>query len=424
VPTSTPVTPAPRAGAPPARASASAPATRTVLYFIAYPQRMAGANRSLFELVRNLPPRIRPFVVIAGEGQVADSYRQAGIPCTVLAPGGSLGTYGRGLMRTSRLQRMRIALSELLPFTLKLRRLIVETGADLVHVNDPRGALMAGPAAHLARRPVVAHVRGEIPFSRLARGAFVHGARRLITVSEGVRRTLPPRGREQAVTVYNGIRELPRPESPIPFLQHLRGRGVTVVACFASVVPFKGFHHLLRAAALLRDRGWAERVAFVCVGDMVEGYEKYHAWLAALAAELGVDNVTFTGWQADPFAFYASADVAVLPSVSHERAVIAGEEVDVRGNEGFPRTHLEAMVFGLPVVGTRIAGVPEQVEEGVTGLVCEPSDPAGLAGALEVLLRSPELRRKMGEAGRERVHRLFSTRAYVDGVMAVYDGIR
>jgi glycosyltransferase involved in cell wall biosynthesis len=78
------------------------------------------------------------------------------------------------------------------------------------------------------------------------------------------------------------------------------------------------------------------------------------------------------------------------------------------------------MSFSLPVVGTRIAGVPEQVADGVTGLLVEPGDEQGLADALETLLKSPALRREMGQKGRERVERLFSTDAYVAGVTEVY----
>jgi glycosyltransferase involved in cell wall biosynthesis len=407
-----PAGPAPETGAAP----------RRVLFFIAYPQRMAGANRSLFELVTNLPPEVEPHVLVVGEGEVVDLYRRAGIPCVILSPGdGALAGFGKVLLKTSRLQRARIALAELLPYTLRLRRHIREGGFDLVHVNDPRGALLAAPAARLAGRPVVAHLRGEFPFGPAVRAVFERAGARIVAVSEGARRTLSPAGQRRAVTVYNGIRPLPHPAGRLPWLAGLRERGVVVVGCFASVVPFKGQHHLLRAAALLRERGLGgDRVAFVSVGDLVREHGAYHDWLRQLTAELGVDNVTFAGWQDDPFPFYAHVDVSVLPSVSRERLVLGGREVEVRGNEGFPRTHLEAMQMGIPVVGTAIAGVPEQVADGETGFVVPPADPAALADALERLVRSAELRASMGRAGRERVERLFSTPAYVRGVMDVY----
>jgi glycosyltransferase involved in cell wall biosynthesis len=203
----------------------------------------------------------------------------------------------------------------------------------------------------------------------------------------------------------------------------MRARGRLVVCCFASVAPFKGHHHLVRAVAELNRRGWRDRVLFLAVGDFPEGSREYHAWLWELCREQGVDNLTFTGWQADPFPFYQLADVTVLPSVSHERLQLPGGTVQVRGTEGFPRTHLEAMALGIPVVGTRIAGVPEQVVDGGTGLLVPPSDPAALADALERLLASEPLRRTLGSAARERALERFSTAAYVAGVCREYDRI-
>jgi glycosyltransferase involved in cell wall biosynthesis len=292
---------------------------------------------------------------------------------------------------------------------------------DLIHANDPRGTLLTAPAAKLERIPLVAHLRGEFSLGRMARAAFERAADRIVTVSDGARTTLSPVGRAKAVTVYNGIREIRAPETSIDWLDQARAAGRLVVCCFASVVPFKGHHHLVEAAARLRERGWgADRVVFALVGDLVAGYEFYHEWLRGRMRELGVDNVRLTGWQENPFAFYRYADLCVLPSVSRETLRVGERTLEVRGNEGFPRTHLEAMQFGLPVVGTRIAGVPEQVDEGVTGLLVEPSDAAGLADALLRLLQDPALRRRMGDAGRERVNRLFSTRAYVDGVLRQY----
>ncbi|HEX5727146.1 MAG TPA: glycosyltransferase family 4 protein [Longimicrobiaceae bacterium] len=393
-----------------------------VLFVIAYPHRNAGANRSLFELVTHLPPSVRPLVLVTEEGAVSRLYRAAGVEVAVLPVGGALGTFGGRLARTSAWERARTALGHLLPFTLRLRRLIRRAGVELVHVNDARAALLAAPAARLARRPVVAHLRGEFPFGRAGRLLFARAADRIVAVSEGARRSLGPAGMRKSVVVYNGIGS-PRPGPPIPFLRALRERGVVVAGCFASVVPFKGQHHLIEALARLNARGWRDRLAVVCVGDFPAGHEAYHAHLQRLCAEHGIDNLTFAGWQDDPFAFYPQVDLTVLPSVTCERLALDGRELEVRGSEGFPRTHLEAMSFGLPVVGTRIAGVPEQVADGETGLLAPPGDPAALADALERLLESPELRARLGAAGKARVARLFSTEAYVAGVMEVFTAL-
>ena len=102
------------------------------------------------------------------------------------------------------------------------------------------------------------------------------------------------------------------PQGRSGWLEALRARGVAIVSCFASVVPNKGHACLLRAVAELNRRGWAHRVAVLCVGDLPAGYEEHVEEMQALAAELGVDNLTFAGWQDDPATFYQYTDVAVL----------------------------------------------------------------------------------------------------------------
>ncbi len=98
--------------------------------------------------------------------------------------------------------------------------------------------------------------------------------------------------------------------------------------------------------------------------------------------------------------WYRAADVFCLPSIY----------------EGFPVAILEAMAAGLPVVSTTVSGIPEAVEDGVTGLLVEPEDAAGLTRALERLAADAELCRTMGRAARRQVRERFS----IDTVCAAY----
>ena len=109
----------------------------------------------------------------------------------------------------------------------------------------------------------------------------------------------------------------------------------------------------------------------------------------ALAERHGVtDRVTFHGWLdgAGVQRLLAVSDALVLPSWA----------------EGLPMVVIEAMAHGLPVVCTPVGSVREAVEDEVTGLLVPPGDPASLARALARLVRSPALRRRLGQAGRER----------------------
>ena len=81
-------------------------------------------------------------------------------------------------------------------------------------------------------------------------------------------------------------------------------------------------------------------------------------------------------------------------------------------NDSFPLVILEAMAAGLAVVSTREGGIPDEVDDGVTGILCDKGDPSGLADAIGRLLDRPDVCRAMGEAGRSRYERMFTNKAF------------
>jgi phosphatidylinositol alpha-1,6-mannosyltransferase len=91
--------------------------------------------------------------------------------------------------------------------------------------------------------------------------------------------------------------------------------------------------------------------------------------------------------------------------------------------EGFGIVFLEAALAGTPAVGGNNGGVPDAVADGTTGLLVDPEVPGELTGALRRLLLDPELRRRMGEAGRRRAAESFSWRAIADRARAEIDGL-
>jgi glycosyltransferase involved in cell wall biosynthesis len=91
--------------------------------------------------------------------------------------------------------------------------------------------------------------------------------------------------------------------------------------------------------------------------------------------------------------------------------------------EGFPVTIVEAMGAGLPVVATRVAGVPEAVDHGGTGLLAPPEDAAALAAAIERVLEDIDLRRRMGKAAREEFERRFTIRVVTDAHLKLYSAL-
>jgi glycosyltransferase involved in cell wall biosynthesis len=127
--------------------------------------------------------------------------------------------------------------------------------------------------------------------------------------------------------------------------------------------------------------------------------------LEAKALSLGLaDVVTFAGIRSDVPQILAALDVFVLPSLW----------------EGMPNAILEAMAAGLPVVATAVGGTPEVVADGKTGLLVPSHNPAAMAEAMERLLRSPDLRHRMGQAGREQVLQHFTVERMVAQTQKLY----
>jgi len=88
-----------------------------------------------------------------------------------------------------------------------------------------------------------------------------------------------------------------------------------------------------------------------------------------------------------------------------------------------PRVVMEAMCHGLPVVASRVDGIPEMVVDGETGILVEPENVEGFAEALARLLADPELRHRMGTAGHARAQKIFTVEAYRGAMLKAYKGL-
>ena len=162
-------------------------------------------------------------------------------------------------------------------------------------------------------------------------------------------------------------------------------------------VEKKGFDQLIEACAWLRDAG----VAFACiiVGERGSAYES----IRRLIAERGLgDQVSLRGamTQDSLRAIYARAHVFALPC----------QVMEDGDRDGFPNVLAESMAMGVPVVSTRISGIPELIDDGVHGLLVEPRDPAGLAQALRRVLQDDALHVRLAQGGRQRMCERFDSR--------------
>jgi len=184
---------------------------------------------------------------------------------------------------------------------------------------------------------------------------------------------------------------------------------VPLVLSVGRLVEKKGHDVLIRACALLRDRG----TRFRCV---IHGEGPMRIELEALRSSLGLDDVVQLPGrilQDDLVNRYAKADLFAL----------ACQVLENGDRDGLPNVIIEALAMELPVVSTNISGVPELIENGVSGLLVQPRAPQELADAIETLLADVELRRRLARAGRRRVLDEFDTRRNTRLVLELFENV-
>ncbi len=190
------------------------------------------------------------------------------------------------------------------------------------------------------------------------------------------------------------------PPTDFPAPGH-RATSQLVMGTARRLIRFKGIEYLLDAAAVLRPEFPDLRVEIAGTGPERENLEQR-------AARLGLTGrVEFLGWVNDLNAVLPRWDVFVIPSLE----------------EGFGIAALEGMAVGLPVVASAVGGLPEIVEDGISGWLVPPGNVEALASRLRLLLSSQELRLRMGAAAQARVRDHFSSAQMAENFARYYDEI-
>ena len=219
--------------------------------------------------------------------------------------------------------------------------------------------------------------------------------------SKGLVAKVCPESEGKMHRVFNGMdlgnfqpAPLAPPERPVQILS------------IGRLIEFKGFHHLIPACATLRDRG----LSFTCE---ILGEGPWRGQLQEQIDALGLgEQVRLRGAvpQEEVFAALRACDIFALPCTTDR----------LGATDVFPTVILEAMASGKPVLSTRLAGVPEQIEDGASGVLVEPGNEEQLADALAELVASPQKRRTLGEAGRARLEQEFSVEHTVQPLQALF----
>lgn len=362
---------------------------RTRVVYLAHTFEVGGAEDVVLNLVRHLPDRFEPIVCcIDDPGPIGEEICAAGIPVTALG-------LNPGLRRPWDVAR--------------IHRFLRATRPRIVHTFLLPASLYGRLAAMLARVPIVIGSEMNIyerkrPRHALAERLLMSGTDRVVAAAHSVRDFYIRQVHADPAKVdviYNAVdwtslqRTADRDETR-------RSLGIPLDAAALAVIgrltEQKGHRYLLDALARTPS---LERVHLLVAGD-----GDLRDTLRDYAAALGLSSrVHFVGVRRDVGNLLHAVEVFVLPSLW----------------EGLPLALVLAMGAGVPVVSTRVGGVPEIVDDGRTGLLVPPGDAAELGHALARLIGDPARARVLAEAARTEVRPKFGVDGYVASVVGLYD---
>ncbi len=326
---------------------------------------LGGAQRHVLELLRDMGQRHQLMLACGDSGWLVDQARQMGIPCIVVPD----------LVHPLHPVKDFSAFRFLCAFIRKWR-------PDVVHAHSSKAGVIARIAARAAGVPSVFTAHGwafQPSYPAVRRVIALTIERLAASISGGPIICVSRFDRDLAVARHFPRAQLRLAHNGLPDLEEVDGvdcgdvNRVLMVARFSAP---KDHESLIRAAVLV------PKIHLQLIGD---GPDQQRMLKLANMLRLS-DRCHFHGAVDDVPRRLRGAGIFVLSSRT----------------EGLPVCIIEAMRAGLPVIASAVGGIPELVEDGVTGILVPPADPAALANALARLVEDPELARSMGKAGRRR----------------------
>ncbi len=365
---------------------------------------IGGGQRSLLLLLDLLDKaRFTPFVGCLGDSSFAAEVEKTAanvVPLSLPAAHNKTDKVKRFTLRDllEDFRQLRVII--------ELHRIVKRHAIDLIHANSLSVALLGGIVARLNRIPILMHKRYATSYGILDRlcEKLLH---RVILVSEATRWDFAPAAKQ--TLIYNGV-NLNAFQASREEVETLRTElfsddpnAAVLVGVVTRITPEKGIHVLVNAMQALK--GKTDVKLLIVGGPYFQKDVDYVDALKQEIADLGIeDSVIFTGFLSDTRIVTSLLDIVLVPSIIPEAC---------------PRTIIEAMAVGKPVIATPLGGSKELVTP-ETGILVPPEDASAVANAIATLVTDRERLAAMGNAARDRAVQLFSSEKNTALTEAVY----
>ncbi len=383
---------------------------KKVVIFESYFKAIGGNQRYISYLFKyQKHSGYKPVLVCPGQGILFDLVSAEKGEIHILNAPQKLLQYG-GLISKAPLPEKLIIHMRLFIYNIRALALLRRLKPSVLLCNNIRSLLMIGTAAKLCRVPVVWFVKGELGNPVLDKIGFKLAAK-IIFLSKNLMhpcyKKIFKKYPDKFCHVRIGIEldaaqkaKTSEPDEVAPGFP--RDRNTVSFACASYIRPEKGLESLIDAFSLIIKKGYNSRLYII--GDTAD--KNYVRSLIDRARNNGSgDFVHFTGWTDNIHNVLEATDIYVLPSLT----------------EGVPRSVVEAMSQGKPVIATNVGGISELLGESRFGLVVPPTDTESLLESMEKLVTDPLLQEKMGQAARTEIFSNYSIQTHVQNLSKVFD---
>ncbi|MFA5118435.1 MAG: glycosyltransferase [Candidatus Omnitrophota bacterium] len=366
-----------------------------ILYVSVFPH-IGGGEVSLQLILKRLDKkRFRPYVVCYAEGALVEALKGQGVEVFVFQRGSFFSNF---------------------TIIWKLARFMKRYSISLVHVNSLD--IRAGVAACLAGVPCIGHLRVIYPFSWRDR-LFVSLARKVIAVSEAAADHLD-KGKKYIAKFSIIANAVEVPESQSLDRGALRRElsipeSALLIGAVGRIHPVKGYEYFIEAAAMVRKEfPDAYFAIFADTNEADPDKRQYFHKLQECVKRFHLeDRFLFPGFRRDILPGIAAFDITVVPSVE-----IKNEQGTL--TEGFGRVAIESMAMGVCVVASRVGGLAEIIEDGLSGVFVEPARANALAEALVALLKDPLKRLRLQQEALKRYKSFYTVSRHMELIEKVY----